>query len=122
MQSSLPTRGESSVAITPLLDYLKPSVDRPDLFEERYNRETIHASTENHTPILESILLIITSAFIFVTIVGWFGVLQVWYDTIIVDPSTEPLISSRFYYAVTATFITILEVIFVLYLYAALPR
>lgn len=106
----------AGTVITSSFDYLKPEINRPDLFEERTSmRSSISRRSDQQIGI--TIMTVVLSAFIFVTIVGWFTLLQTYYDSIVVNDIISALVTSRFYYAVTATFITLTALIIFWYIY-----
>jgi lysylphosphatidylglycerol synthetase-like protein (DUF2156 family) len=110
------------VVITSAFDYLNPEINRPDIFEERTTlRTSISRRNKNSSATIAiTIITVILSAFIFVTIVSWFTLLQTYYDSIVVNDIISTLVTSRFYFAVTATFITLIAFILFWYLYVNL--
>jgi hypothetical protein len=113
-------RGTTSVALTPILDYLKPEINRPDLFEKRYDTEGHVGADKNPGSIYGTLLLIITSAFIFIAVIAWFNWLGALFDETVANVGDDSIVRSRLYQAITMTFITILEVIVFLYVYLEL--
>lgn len=104
--SNTPAIG-GGVILSPL-DYLDPAVNRPDLYAEKtINRSSISKGVKTNGELLSSIIIIILSAFIFVTIVAWFSVLQLWFDEMFVAEAVHPAVTSRLYYAIVTTIITI---------------
>ena len=110
----------AGTVITAGFDYLTPEVNRPDLFEERYTMRSSAGRRSNpnsSNQILITLITVIYSAIIFASIISWFGLLQVYYDSIVVSDVITPLIESRFYYAVTVTFVTLAAGILFYYIY-----
>lgn len=102
------------VVVTSSLDYLLPEINRPDLYERANIAELGPRKGPNpDLTILQTIATIILSAFIFIVIVAWFAVLQVYYDTVYVNDIIKSALKSRLVYAITATIITV--VVFILF-------
>jgi hypothetical protein len=100
------------------MDYLNPLINRPDLFEETTTvRSSILKTPPKATSIIATLMTIVLSGFIFVTIVGWFSLLQAYYDSILVNAVIAPLVRARLYYAVTVTVITLIVFVSFLYVY-----
>ena len=101
-------------------DYLSPSVNRPDVFLDRTNiKSSIYRGKPggSDTKVWATLALVILSAFIFVTIVAWATVLQSYLDAKIVNPIIGPLVTSRLWYAVIVTIITIVLLVGAVFLY-----
>lgn len=108
------------VVVTSSFDYLNSAINRPDIFADQTTLKSgITKSLPRSTNVVVSIMTVILSAFIFVTIVGWFTVLQSYYDSIFVNTIISSLVRSRIYYAATATGITIIAffIFFMVYQY-----
>jgi hypothetical protein len=113
----------SGIVATSSMDYLNPAINRPDIFEES---TTVKGSILRTPPkggsapsknvqLITTLMTVILSGFIFVTIVGWFSLLQAYYDSILVNAVIAPLVRARLYYAITVTVITL--VVFGIFLY-----
>jgi hypothetical protein len=109
------------IVATSSMDYLNPMINRPDLFEETTTIKSSILKTppkgvsSKQSPLIATLMTIVLSAFIFVTIVGWFSLLQTYYDSILVNAVIAPLVRARLYYAITVTAITV--VVFGIFLY-----
>jgi len=105
-------------AIISSLDYLKPEINRPDLFEEK---TTLKASIKKTGPkdssLLVTTLTIIWSAFVFITLISIFTLLQSFFDKLVLGDSLTGLVESRFYYCITTIFISIIASFFLWYIY-----
>lgn len=100
------------------MDYLNPLINRPDLFEETTTvRSSIVKTPPKTTQMMTTLMTIVLSAFIFVTIVAWFSLLQAYYDSIIVNSVIAPLVTARLYYSITVTIITIIMFGIFIYIY-----
>ena len=64
-----------------------------------------------------SVITIIASAFIFITIVGWFAALQAYIDVKVANPTAHNSYLSRLYFAIITTFITFFAMIVLYALY-----
>lgn len=95
------------VVVTSSFDYLNWPVNRPDIFADETTIKSGIIQVSGSTHIIVIIMTIILSAFIFVTIIGWFTVLQSYYDSISVNTIITSLLRSRVYYAITTTGITL---------------
>ncbi len=111
-----------TVITSSLLEYLKPEINRPDIFEERtlVKGGIVKKGSSSKTNIAVTLLTITLSAFIFVTIVGFASILQAYFDVIVVDDQIWPVVVSRFYYSIVFLFITIILTILFLYAYDGL--
>lgn len=107
----------AGTVITAGFDYLTPEVNRPDLFEERYTMRSGLGRSGSTNQIGITVLTVVFSAFIFITIVAWATLLATWYDSRIVSDVITPLVTSRFYYAVTVTFISLMMALLFYYIY-----
>ena len=58
--------------------------------------------------------LIVLSAAIFLTLAAWSNVLLSWYDGIFVNHAVDPVTTSRFYFAITLTAISMVVIIILL--------
>jgi hypothetical protein len=106
------------VAIISSLDYLKPEINRPDLFEERTTlKSSIKKSGSSDSSVLITILTIIWSAFVFITLISIFTLLQTFFDKLVLGDSLTPLVESRFYYCITTIFVSIIASFFLWYVY-----
>lgn len=100
--------------------YLSPTINRPDVF---INRTNIKSSIYRGLPggsdakVWSTLALVILSAFIFVTIVAWATVLQSYLDSRFINPIIGPLITSRLWYAVIVTVITVFLLVAAIILY-----
>ncbi len=126
-----------AVPVINILDYLQPSINRPDLYYQRaypiqqggggnvrslmnsdnQSIQRTKASGEERSPAISlyyTIGLILVSAFIFLTLAAWSNTLLSWYDTLYVSPALEPVTQSRLYFALTMTAISFFVVIFLL--------
>jgi len=104
-----------------VFEFLQPDINRPDLFEQRTtSRSGIYKGNihkHNKVKIISTLVLIIISAFIFISIVGWASVLQSFIDSIYIDNSIRTLTLSRTIYSTIITLITFVFVTIILYLY-----
>lgn len=110
----------AGTVITAGFDYLTPEVNRPDLFEERYTMRSSAGRRSNpnsSNQIIITLMTVILSAFIFLTIVAYGSIAQVYFDSIVVSEVITPLVESRFYYAVTVTFATLVIGVLFWYIY-----
>lgn len=106
----------SGIVATSSFDYLDSTINRPDMFEETNTAKGSILKTPPHPQnLVATIMTIILSGFIFVTIVGWFSLLQAYYDSLFINEIITALVKSRLYYAITVTLITI--VVFGSFLY-----
>lgn len=112
----------AGIVATSSMDYLNPVINRPDIFEESTTVKSSILKTPpksgQNTQLIATLMTVVLSGFIFVTIVGWFSLLQAYYDSILVNPVIAPLVRARFYYAVTVTVITLIVFGIFLYIYS----
>lgn len=113
--------GEGSVSTSTLLDYLKPEIYRPDIYEERsFVVKDIHGpssspkKTTDTGTLLYTIGIIILSAAIFITFVSWTDVLRSWYDSKYINDIIAVQTTSRIYYATTITIIALIISLFLI--------
>jgi hypothetical protein len=128
--SRIPAGG---AVITSAIDFLQPEINRPDVFTERsvarggiLKGKPRNLSSDPATPgwvsIVSSLMLIVLSAFIFVTIVGWFTVIQSALDAHFINSIIEAQTTSRLYYAGIATVITLLVMLLFIWIYVQYLR
>lgn len=119
-----------AVPTAALMEYLRPEINRPDLFEERSfvvkdvkgpNTQKLVAmqspNQEIWRKIYSTIGLILLSAAIFITFVSWTDVLRSWFDSFIINPIIEVQLKARIYYALTITAISIFICAIIIYLW-----
>lgn len=91
---------------------LRPEINRPDIYEEKITYRPPHENITDKKESVKNIILttsiIIISAFIFIFVVAWFGVLQSYLDYLIINPIIESQVKSRLFYAGLVTLITLL--------------
>jgi hypothetical protein len=128
-----------SIPTINIIDYLQPNINRPDLyFQASYplqggggggatksimksagigSTQSIQRTNSlgnERSPIISllyTIGLIILSASIFLTLGAWSNTLLSWYDSIFVNEVVYPVTKSRFYFAITLTFISFVIII-----------
>lgn len=121
--ASIPFQGRGgTISTSSLLDYLRPDIARPDIYErESYIVKDIHGSNLSSetrkradNTFIYTVGIILLSALIFITFVAWADVLRSWYDSMFVNSiiSTETI--SSLYYAITITIISIVITIILL--------
>lgn len=125
-----------TVPVSTILDYLRPEISRPDLYEERsFIVKDIHGPSSmsrrqtdgydksiqrgRDNTIVYTIGIIILSAAIFITLVAWTDVLRSWYDSKYVNAIIAQQTRSRIYYATTITIIAIVLILVLFFLYFA---
>lgn len=103
----------------PFTDYLDPQINRPDLFEERVEpREGLHVGKNGHKQnFMKTLALVLISAFIFISIVGWASLLQSFLDYKIIDPIIKNVAISRLWYAIIVTLVAIILIITMWFLF-----
>lgn len=119
-----------AVPTAALMEYLRPEINRPDLFEERSfvvkdikgpNTQKLVAmqspNQEIWRKIYSTIGLILLSAAIFITFVSWTDVLRSWFDSFVINPIIEVQLKARIYYALTITAISIFICAIIIYLW-----
>ncbi len=119
-----------AVPTAALMEYLRPEINRPDIFEERSfvvkdikgpNTQNLLAMQNPTQQVLRKIYstigLILLSAAIFITFVSWTDVLRSWYDSFIINPVIEVQLKARIYYALTITAISIFICAIIIYLW-----
>lgn len=119
-----------AVPTVALMEYLRPEINRPDLFEERSfvvkdikgpNTQKLVAmqspNQEIWRKIYSTIGLILLSAAIFITFVSWTDVLRSWFDSFVINPIIEVQLKARIYYALTITAISIFICAIIIYLW-----
>lgn len=119
-----------AVPTAALMEYLRPEINRPDLFEERSfvvkdikgpNTQKLVAmqspNQEIWRKIYSTIGLILLSAAIFITFVSWTDVLRSWFDSFVINPIIEVQLKARVYYALTITAISICICAIIIYLW-----
>ena len=110
-----------SVPTATFLDYLRPEVSRPDIYEERSflvkdlhgpnpkdRRDKSKPNTNKLGTLLYTIGVIILSALIFVTIIAWVDVLRSWFDSKYVNSIISIQTKSRIYFSITITIIALI--------------
>lgn len=117
--------GSGAVPTIAMFDYLQPGINRPDLFEQQAypiakggggsTRSLQHdtANSKERSPLATvyyTLGLIVASAVIFITIGAWSNVLLSWLDSIYVSPLVSAVTTSRLYFALIMTAITIVVV------------
>jgi hypothetical protein len=107
------------ISIISALDYL--AIDRPDLFEtESMSKGSIvrdPKAVTNVNSVYITMITIAISAFIFITLISWFSVIQAWVDSRQVNPDLWKVTVARMYYSIIATLITIIAIIIFLFVY-----
>jgi hypothetical protein len=88
--------------------YLDEEIGRPDLYTKRMTLDSDITKGHHTTKIFRNILVIVMSAFIFISIVGWANVLKIGYDTLWVNEVILPEFYSTLYYAATVTGISLI--------------
>ena len=104
-----------------VFDYLQPSINRPDIFEERTSmKSSIYKGkqkSDTTIQVISTLSLVILSAFLFITIVAWATVLQSYIDSRVINPIIAPVTKARLWYAIVVTIITIVVLTLALWLY-----
>ena len=104
-----------------VFDYLQPNINRPDIFEERTTAKSSiykgQPKSSTAIQVISTLSLVILSAFLFITIVGWAAVLQTFIDSKVINPIIEPVVRARLWYAIIVTIITIIVLGIALWLY-----
>jgi H+/Cl- antiporter ClcA len=100
------------------LDYLRPDVFRPDLYEKEFVRD-IHGPSDRRSrnPLIYTIGIIIISALIFISLVAWADVLRSWFDSQFVNSIIAAETTSTLYYAITVSVFCIALIILLLWIY-----
>lgn len=107
-----------------VIDYLSPTINRPDLYANNSypipkstggtltgaaNKKNSESSA--FTSIIYTFGLITVSACLFVIIVAWANVLQTWLDSVYVSQVVDPVTHSRFVFACLVSLIGLLIII-----------
>lgn len=104
-----------------VFDYLQPSINRPDIFEERTSmKSSIYKGkqkSDTTIQVISTLSLVILSAFLFITIVAWATVLQSYIDSRVINPIIAPVTKARLWYAIVVTIITVVVLTLALWLY-----
>lgn len=132
------TAAGGAVPIVNVFDYLRPEINRPDLFEQQAYQiqgggggntrslmrnigsqtpqsvQRYDASGNERSPLLSlyyTVGLIVLSAAIFLTLAAWSNVLLSWFDSMYVSPIVSTVTRSRLYFAITITIISLLVIV-----------
>jgi len=107
--------GGGTVSTSTIIDYLRPDINRPDIFEERSvvvkdvhgssNDKSQNDQSSKYKNLLYTVVIIIVSAIIFILAISWTDVLRSWFDTKYVNPIIQEQYLSRLYFAITITII-----------------
>lgn len=90
-------------------DYLKPEVNRPDLYESRSTIQQSRGVTNTNKNVISTLAIIFISGLIFITLVAWADVLRSYIDTIYVDKIINRQAKSRLIFAIVITIISLLS-------------
>lgn len=131
------------VPIVNMFDYLQPDINRPDLYYQQaypiqgggggntrsltrsgggatqsIQRDTANGQERSpNVSLYYTIGLIVLSAAIFLTLAAWSNVLLSWFDSIYVSPVVSAVTTSRLYFALTLTIISIIVITILLLLW-----
>ena len=113
--------GGAVLTSTPVMEYLRPDIMRPDLYESKSfivgdihgpsNIDKKHSKASAKDNYMSTLIIIFVSAIIFVTIVSWCDVLRSYYDSKFVNDIIKAQTKARIYYASTCTIILIITLI-----------
>lgn len=118
-----------AVPIITVMDYLKPEINRPDMFERQAysiaggggeGLKTASKSIQRHraddtersatASLYYTIGLIVVSALVFLSIAAWANTLLSWLDSIYVSPTIQSVTKARLYFAIIMTIIAIVVI------------
>lgn len=106
----------SAVPLRSVIDYLQPDINRPDLYErDSVVRDPAGVVQRPGKRLLESIVLICISAFLFIAIFSWANVLKVYYDSIFVSSLITQEFYATLYYSLTVTGVCIVVASLLIY-------
>lgn len=113
------TGAGGTVSTSPILEYLRPDVMRPDLYEQQsfivkdiHGPSTIKESkTKASSNYISTLIIIVVSAFIFVTVVAWFDVIRSYFDSKYINDVIKAQTKARIVYALTCLVILIVAMI-----------
>lgn len=122
------------VPVVTILDYLKPEINRPDLYAQKaYPMPTRAGSSQSsksiqidkaddslRSPIISlyyTVGLIVLSAAIFITLSAWANALLSWLDSIYVSPVINSVTRSRVYFATIVTGISLIVIALLLFIW-----
>jgi hypothetical protein len=104
-----------TISTATIIDYLRPDINRPDLFEDQSvivkdvhgpsNEKSQSNQSSKYKNMFYTIMIIIVSAIIFIVAISWTDVLRSWFDTKYVNPIIQEQYLSRLYFAITITII-----------------
>lgn len=104
-----------------VFDYLQPTINRPDIFEERTSMKSSiyrgRQKSDTTLHVISTLSLVILSGFLFITIVAWAAVLQSYIDSKVINPIIATVTKARLWYALIVTIITIIVLTIALWLY-----
>ena len=94
------------------MSFLAEGVNRPDLFTNSsvmFRNPKGYIPRGNTTPsTLDTIIIIIGSAFVFITLFSYCDTLRSWLDSKIINESIKPQTKSRLIFSIILTIVTII--------------
>ncbi len=124
--SNGPAQGGGGIYTPTIIDYLRPEIARPDLFEDQSfvirdigGGGGSRSDNSDHTlkSLIYTVIVILLSAAIFITAVAWADVLRSWFDSNNINPIIEKQLYSRIKYASCITAIAVVLILICLFIW-----